>query len=70
MIKDLDRIAKESNLDSADELAIYFASYRHTEILGYSTIISVCHDCDTSFTVNGACEINNIPVAVGACIFR
>jgi hypothetical protein len=70
MTKNLNEIAKESNLDSADELAIYFASYRHTEILGHSVIISVCHDGDTSFTVDGACEIDNIPVAVGACIFR
>ena len=70
MTKDLNQIAKESNLDSADELAIYFASWRHSEILGHSVIISVCHDGDTSFIVDGACEIDNIPVVVGACIFR
>lgn len=69
-MKDLQKIARECNLDSASELAIYFASWRHAEILGHSVVLSVCHDGDTSFVVDGACEIDNIPVAVGACIFR
>ena len=70
MINDLEQIAKESNLDSADELPIYFASWRHTEIASHSIIISICHDGDTSFTVDGACEIDNVSITTGACIFR
>ena len=66
----LEKVRIESKLDSILEVKKYFISHKHSDILGYSVIISVTYDGEVSFTVDGCCEIDSIPIMAGACIFR
>ena len=70
MMETQDWILEGLSLDHETEIETYILGYRAFYVFGHPVVLAVCKNGDTSFTVDGCCDADNIPPRVGAAILR